>query len=285
MMSDSLRQSLAERLEWFLSHGADGVSSEDALVIRRSRGFGLIGIVLIVLIAIVSSFTFEPLDVAIATAGMLACIVGGIVLCFVREQWVRPVTHAAMGASLVGILATSVQTGQGNDTSATFPILLILIVSYVLGVKAAVGWTLASIVGVGLQIYASDISVIGIDGSVTTKPGLFAMRSIVFIGVLALAAVERRFADRKAAQLEFLARHDELTGLRNRRAFEERAHESLTRACRHERSVAMLVIDLDGFKAINDVHGHAAGDEVLRHRPPYRQADQIDRLGVPHGWR
>jgi len=265
MLSSSFRQIMSARLEWFLDHGTAQVSREQALVMRRARGFGLIGIAVVLPVAFVAAFSHDALNVVIATTAILAFIVGGIGISFIQDgAWIRPTTHVAIGASLVGIIAVSAQIGEGNDTSATFPILLILLVSYVLGAKAAAGWTLASIVGIGLQIYTSELPAIGIDGAVTTRPGLFATRAIVFIGVFAMAAVERRFADRKGAQLEFLARHDELTGLCNRRAFAERAEEAVARASRHDRSIAVLVIDLDHFKAVNDAHGHAAGDEVLR---------------------
>jgi diguanylate cyclase (GGDEF)-like protein/PAS domain S-box-containing protein len=59
------------------------------------------------------------------------------------------------------------------------------------------------------------------------------------------------------------ARHDSLTGLPNRRAFGERLHQAVARARRQPRTMAVLYIDLDGFKAVNDRHGHATGDALL----------------------
>lgn len=72
---------------------------------------------------------------------------------------------------------------------------------------------------------------------------------------------------REVEQLAFyrtLAYHDDLTGLRNRRYFEERLREELLRAERAGQKCSLLVLDVDDFKAINDQRGHAAGDEVLR---------------------
>jgi diguanylate cyclase (GGDEF)-like protein len=64
--------------------------------------------------------------------------------------------------------------------------------------------------------------------------------------------------------LEKLALTDPLTGLANRRAFEEALGAELARAARHGRPASLVYVDLDHFKAVNDTHGHACGDEVLQ---------------------
>ncbi|MGH8028620.1 MAG: diguanylate cyclase domain-containing protein [Arenimonas sp.] len=66
-------------------------------------------------------------------------------------------------------------------------------------------------------------------------------------------------------ELERLARFDALTGLANRRHFEESLTEAVARAQRNGTSLAVLVLDIDRFKQINDTYGHGAGDEVLKH--------------------
>ncbi len=87
-----------------------------------------------------------------------------------------------------------------------------------------------------------------------------------------------------AEQLLHIATHDTLTGLANRRRLTERLSHALARAERTGEAVALLFIDLDGFKRVNDLHGHAAGDEVLievadRLRSVTRAADFVSRLG------
>jgi diguanylate cyclase (GGDEF)-like protein/PAS domain S-box-containing protein len=77
---------------------------------------------------------------------------------------------------------------------------------------------------------------------------------------------------------------DPLTGLANRRALERTLEAALSRAGARQRSVGLLMLDLDGFKAINDQHGHAAGDEALREvarrlRRCVRERDLVARLG------
>jgi len=75
-----------------------------------------------------------------------------------------------------------------------------------------------------------------------------------------------------------------LTGLPNRRHFDERLAEEVARAQRHHHPLSLVLADLDHFKGINDSHGHAIGDEVLRHvaaliRRHCRAADIIARYG------
>jgi diguanylate cyclase len=60
------------------------------------------------------------------------------------------------------------------------------------------------------------------------------------------------------------SRHDVLTGLPNRRAFEERLAVEISRAHRYDQALSLCLLDLDGFKRLNDRYGHMAGDEVLR---------------------
>ena len=92
---------------------------------------------------------------------------------------------------------------------------------------------------------------------------------------------ERRDTERRLAHL---ATHDDLTGLWNRRRFNEALREELARAHRHGPDAVMLLIDLDAFKAVNDTHGHATGDRLLvatadAIRSRMREVDAAGRLG------
>lgn len=80
------------------------------------------------------------------------------------------------------------------------------------------------------------------------------------------------------------ALHDPLTGLPNRVLFEDRLEHGLAQAKRHDRILAVMFLDLDDFKAINDVHGHDVGDAVLkviadRLTEHAREDDTVSRFG------
>lgn len=70
---------------------------------------------------------------------------------------------------------------------------------------------------------------------------------------------------RVAKELEKLATIDPLTGLANRRAFEDSARAEIERARRYEHELSLILLDVDHFKHVNDTHGHAAGDRLLEH--------------------
>jgi diguanylate cyclase (GGDEF)-like protein/putative nucleotidyltransferase with HDIG domain len=102
------------------------------------------------------------------------------------------------------------------------------------------------------------------NGDVHTTPvihWLFVTSTLVVAG--AFIGVQRGHVDRLIDKLSSAARTDSLTGLVNRRGFEELFDTELERARRGDRPLSVIVADLDGFKAINDRYGHAAGDRAL----------------------
>nr|WP_276611953.1 EAL domain-containing protein [Kineococcus vitellinus] len=104
----------------------------------------------------------------------------------------------------------------------------------------------------------------------------------VTVSYLVMAA-DRDEARRAHAELSHRSTHDPLTGLPNRVLLFDRLEHALSSARRHERTVAVLFIDLDRFKAVNDTFGHAAGDTVLatvatRAAAALREEDTLARL-------
>jgi diguanylate cyclase (GGDEF)-like protein/PAS domain S-box-containing protein len=120
-----------------------------------------------------------------------------------------------------------------------------------------------------------------IDVSLTDSP--ITDRAGVLLGVSSIA---RDITERRQAEdlTRYLAYHDQLTGLANRALFEEHLDKALSRARRSHLAVAVLYLDMDNLKLVNDRLGHAAGDQLLvqmgeRLHKVARQADSVARLG------
>ncbi|MHB8303478.1 MAG: diguanylate cyclase domain-containing protein [Acidobacteriaceae bacterium] len=137
-------------------------------------------------------------------------------------------------------------------------------------VVGLIAWALVFPISVLMAIERPDVH---IQDSVWNIP-----KYIVAIGIL-LTLLEDQIN-----RTEHLALHDPLTGLPNRRLLEDRLMKAIERAERNEARVAVLLVDLDSFKQINDTYGHPAGDEVLkivatRLQMRVRKADTIARAG------
>lgn len=106
----------------------------------------------------------------------------------------------------------------------------------------------------------------GFDFSYQNAAAAMSMRlGLAMLSVTMLTAACARAQWRESLQqLEHLSTHDHLTGMLNRAAFVERAQRALARLAHDSRPVAMLMLDLDWFKQVNDTYGHLAGDEVLK---------------------
>ncbi|MBT4888109.1 MAG: diguanylate cyclase [Rhodospirillales bacterium] len=129
-----------------------------------------------------------------------------------------------------------------------------------------------------LEALRSDGSIFPIEISVTEQRAMDG--STVFIGMIK-DIEEKKIQDER---IRFLAMHDTLTELPNRVSFNMRLEESITRSERDKHGIAVLFLDLDGFKAINDGFGHEVGDGVLitvseRLVHTVRKVDMVSRFG------
>lgn len=131
---------------------------------------------------------------------------------------------------------------------------------------------------------AREAALVSPDG--TTRPVEVLVRPFGIKGGTGAVVAVRDIAERKeaAARIEFLAHHDPLTALPNRTLFNDRLIQALALADRSDGKVTLLYLDLDGFKFVNDAHGHLMGDRLLRAvadriSAELRETDTLGRLG------
>ncbi len=198
--------------------------------------------------------------------GVLALATSGFLIAFAgSRQTPRFSGHAI---PLVGLLAIAAMGfGEGGLASEAMFWLPVapLAAACVLGARAALVYgVLAAAVPTGIG-HVETTTPLAIPAS--TLDALPALRALSLTGAVATAAVLsslfRSSQEEVKEALQAIAMRHPLTGLGNRRAFQDHITQVMARCQRHGNQVGLLFIDLDRFKQVNDVYGHAIGDALL----------------------
>jgi diguanylate cyclase (GGDEF)-like protein/putative nucleotidyltransferase with HDIG domain len=177
--------------------------------------------------------------------------------------------------TVIALIAVGVAVDGGARSPLTFVFFLPM-------VYAAVFYPLRLFVPVGAADMIAFVLVADLYGDPEPTYVAFIAACLAFSAVL--CAWQSQNHDRHREHLTRMSRTDPLTGCFNRRGFEERMTAELDAAARGGRSVALVLFDLDNFKAVNDMNGHAAGDELLCWvveglNRAVRPMDSVGRLG------
>jgi diguanylate cyclase (GGDEF)-like protein/putative nucleotidyltransferase with HDIG domain len=177
--------------------------------------------------------------------------------------------------TVIGLIAIGVAADGGVSSPLTYIFFLPM-------VFAAVFYPLRLFVFVGAADMVTFVIVGGLYGEPDTTELAFVAAALAMAAIL--CAWQAQNHDRQRDGLVRMSRSDPLTGCLNRRGFEERMASELERSQRAGHMFAVVLLDLDNFKAVNDMNGHAAGDELLCWvvqglRRAVRPMDSIGRLG------
>jgi diguanylate cyclase (GGDEF)-like protein len=194
--------------------------------------------------------------------------------------------HFVLVPSMAVIVLLSFMIGVAPEARTlvlgVWPVVLIFAAGY-LGFVSAGLLSLMMTAGYLAAVWASGMPGLRVEVEVLVC-GVFLVTSLYSGVVLSRLRRQRDELDEARAELTRLALTDPLTGLANRRHFDEVLSSELSRANRHQGVLSLAIIDLDDFKAFNDRHGHPAGDAALKAvalllRARVRGHDTVARLG------
>ncbi|MCR9104511.1 MAG: GGDEF domain-containing protein [Gammaproteobacteria bacterium] len=267
------------------------------------RGYVLLGMIWSnLLISVLTAFGLvfllnleENTLVALALDG--ACIVGylcALLLLMKTESYT--LSSNFMIAVLTAVILTGIQITGGNQESPILQLLLMIPLwgFLLLGLKTGVVWLLitmtlcaytyvSGVYGFGhVQLLQSAEVVRAMD--LMFQFVLIAVMGAVLIVYETLNGLLEKELHEEKVKLEHWASHDDLTGVPNRFEFFRRLKAHINEANERTQTVGVVYIDLDGFKPVNDTHGHHTGDELLRAvaerlQQTLRLSDTTARLG------
>jgi diguanylate cyclase (GGDEF)-like protein len=225
------------------------------------------------------AFADSDHELALCLVILLTVAIGAVALWIV--PWGRVIASRWREAVLLGwsLLSLALVVAiAALDHGADSPLTLALVLP---AVFASLAYSLRRVLLVGAVAVGGFLALALVD---SPGAGTLVVFSAVLCGAIAMAAWQARLHQEWLAALARSSQTDPLTGLLNRRGLAAAAAAAFSELSRRGRTVVLLVIDLDLFKAYNDIHGHQAGDELLcwsaaRLRAAVRPSDTVARLG------
>src|SRR3954451_17766087 len=247
--------------------------SEENVRTRAQGGFFVFGGVL-ALVSLLLPHSSHVIDAGIAGLGASACLSGLVMLLMPQIMPPQLLTYVLLCGSVLisfGIYFT-------QSSGSVYALLYVWV-----GFQAAYFFPPRHVIGhVAVTGITYALALASVPGSDRSQRWLLLFGVVVVIALM--VGVLRERVDRLIARLADAARTDALTGLLNRRGFQELMEVETERALRSSRPLAIIVGDLDHFKHLNDRFGHAAGDLALRRFADIalqasRRIDAVARIG------
>ncbi len=226
------------------------------------------------------ALTWErPNRFALAVLFALATVAGVLVSLLPRERIVRSRLREPFFLSWTLADFAMVVVGTLADGGTASPLVLVFFIPVVF---SSMSYPLGLVVATGIASVLSYLALVLTVGG--ASPAYEAAFAIALACTAAMSAWQAQNHNRQHRALATVSRTDPLTGCLNRRGFEERAVADIVAMSRRERPGAVVVLDIDRFKPVNDMFGHAAGDELLcwvskTIEQAVRPADAVGRMG------